>query len=110
MKKVQPRVFKLARQTERVALLLNIMDGVIMTEQIAEVIKQDVEPRPVRKPVVAFDRRFESVTAAAHWAIRWRPEFCGGGMNGEHATLERVRKSISRMASQDCWAGFYWSE
>jgi hypothetical protein len=112
MKKIQPCVFPLARQNERVALLLNVMDGTVTVDQVAKIIEQDVATRPVRKPVVAFERRFGSVTEAAHWAIRWKPDFgqSGRSVAGEHARLERVRKLIARKCNQDCWAGFYWSE
>lgn len=112
MKKVQPRVFPLARQNERVALLLNVLDGAVTPEQVAQFIEQDVATRPRCKPVVAFDRRFDSVIEAAHWANRWRPDFgqSDRSTGGEHAKLERVRKQIARMATQDCWEGFYWTE
>jgi hypothetical protein len=109
MNKVSPRVFRLARQNERVSLLLNVMDGVVGADQLAQIIQEDVEARPRFKPVVAFDRRFGSVIEAAHWALRWRPEFGASGASGEHARLERVRKLIARKCNQDCWAGFYWS-
>jgi hypothetical protein len=106
--KIIPFQFPLSTQAGRVALLAGIMSGYVTKQEIAHAITQDMETRPRIKPVMAWGRRFESVTAAAHWAIRWKPDFCAKGIAGDHARLERARKLIARRATQDCWAGFYW--
>lgn len=109
-KKIVPNKFPLSSQAGRVALLAGVLAGHVGKEEIRNAMVQDTEKRPRSKPVVAWDRRFESVTQAAHWAVRWRPEVAGRGVvAGDHAALERVRKMISTRATQDCWAGFYWS-
>lgn len=109
-KKIVPHQFPLSTQAGRVALLAGVLSGHVGKQEIVRAIEQDMETRPRVKPVMAWNRRFESVTAAAHWAIRWKPEFCAGGIAGDHARLERARKLIGRRATQDCWEGFFWCE
>lgn len=106
-------LFPLTSQSGRMALLLGIRNGHVTMPELEAAILQDSLPRPHRKPVVAEGQRFASVTDAAHWLYRTRPELSArkpGVMAGQAAGIMRLQKRIARMATQDCWEGYYWSE
>jgi hypothetical protein len=100
---VQHRSFPLTSQAGRVALLTGILAGVVGAQEILAAVADDVETRPRRKPVRAWDRRFPSITAAAEWArqeFRW----------SDPRSVAAWRQQIARLCNQDCWPGFYWEE
>jgi len=99
--RIQPRVFPLTRQSGRVALLLGVLDGHVGVQELQAAVALDVEPRPHRRPVMAWGRRFESITQAAAEAARRQP----GVM-----TARSWQRWVKQQADADCWAGFYWCE
>lgn len=110
MKKVQNVVFSLDSIAGRVALLTGIVAGTVGKAEIRAAVLADVQPRKMRKPVVAWNRRFESVTDAAHWGYRKHPESHGRVQADYHAVIERMRKNVAKWATADNVPGFFWTE
>ena len=111
IKKIVPVSFPLTTQAGRVALLAGIMSGYVGKQEIAAAITQDMEPRPVRKPITVFNRRHDSVVEAAHYLYRTRPEMHGtkaGVRCDQHAVVSRIAKRISKWATRDNVVGCYW--
>lgn len=100
MSKVQYTQFKLSTITGRVGLLTGITAGTVTQEEVEQAVLVDTEKRPYRKPVVAYGRRFGSITAAAEF---------GCGRNASLNELKAEQARIRKMCNEDCWAGFYWS-
>ena len=104
--------FPLTSTCNRMALLLGIHHGQVPTEQLETAIIQDSGPRPYRKAVVVEGRRFDSVTDAAHWVSRTQPNMRNlqnGNHTGDHATIQRLVKRISRWCTDDNRDGYYWT-
>jgi hypothetical protein len=99
-KKATPQHFSLNTVAGRVALLTGIVEGVVLQKEIMHAVIQDTEKRPYRKPVVAYGKRYPSVTAAA---------LANSGAVGRKA-VNAMQKNIARWCNEDCHVGFYWSE
>lgn len=110
--KVTPGTFPLTSSSMRIALLLGVEAGEVSSEEIRHHVLLDSEKKPRRKPVVAFGRRFDTITEAA----RWRISVTGRGVDvGKYGgpvfgSVDNWRQWIARQANQDCWEGFYWCE
>lgn len=93
--------FKLNTQAGRVGLLTGITAGKVTREEVEAAVLQDTEKRPYRKPVVAYGRRYKSITAAA--AANCRP----------NATLNELKAEqayIRNRCNADDAVGFYWAK
>jgi hypothetical protein len=101
--KVVPQQFPLAQSAMRVALLAGILAGFVQDQEIKDAVLLDTEPRPHKKPVVAWGIRFDSIILAAEYAKR-RFAYT------EKRTLNGWRLRIAKMCNQDAWEGFYWAE
>ena len=101
MAKVAHKSFKLTSVAGRVALLAGITAGTVSREEAEQAVLADTEKRPYRKPVVARNKRYPSITAAA--------EALCGSMSTRRRVLA-VQKTIARYCDADNVAGFYWSE
>ena len=102
--KVKPAEFPLTNSSRRIALLTGVLAGTVGSRELKHHIALDAEPRPYKKPVVAWGKRYESISAAAaaaHTRFRW---------TGQDRTEAAWQKYIARLCNADCWAGFYWSE
>jgi len=113
MNKVKHSTFALSTSSNRIALLLGIHAGTVTAAELEQAVLMDTEARLQRKPVVAEGRRFDSVTDAAHWIYRVRPELRSvqaGTQGGEHAAINRLIKRISRYATADNREGYFWTE
>jgi hypothetical protein len=113
MKHRQYPKFPLDSISGRVALLLGVLNQQVTDVELKDAMLHDTQPRPHVKPVVVEGIRFASVTDAAHWLYRHRPALAHsrtGLMAGESAAIDRLKKRVSRWATQDCWAGYYWAE
>lgn len=100
--RVQHQVFPLKQRAARIALLSAILEGFSSPDEVRYNISIEAEPEPRRKPVVAWGRRYESVTAAAQWA-QAQPGWA------RPRSLSGWRAWIRRQCDEDCWEGFYWS-
>jgi hypothetical protein len=113
MNKIANTTVALNSSSNRVALLLGLHSGNISLPELEQAILQDTAPRQYRKPVVFQNRRFDSVTDAAHYIYRVQPDLRSlrkGTQGSEHAIINRLIKRISRLATQDATEGCYWSE
>jgi len=108
MLKVENPVFPLASSSNRIALLTGIVAGTVGKAEITKAVLKDTERRKHKKPVVAEGMYFDSVTDAARFLV-------SKGVRGLHKDVyfdlvQSKMKKISRMCTQDCWAGYYWAE
>lgn len=101
MKKATHTRFPLTTQAGRVALLTGITAGTVSRGEVEAAVLVDTEKRPYRKPVVAWNRRFNSVTEAAAAVCSKR-----ASLN----ELKNMQQMIRRLCNADNVYGFYWSE
>lgn len=99
--KVQHQNFLLRTTAGRVALLTGIAAGTVTQKEIEYNVLVDIEKRPYRKPVVAYGKRYPSVTAAAADSC-----YQGASLN----TLKNEQAFIRNLCNKDDTVGFYWSE
>lgn len=100
-KKVSPQVFALTTVAGRVGLLAGITAGTVTRDEVEAAVLSDTEKRPYRKPVVARNRRYNSVTEAAE-------SICGS--MAPRRRILAMQKTIARYCNADNVAGYYWSE
>lgn len=99
MAKVTHKEFKLTTVAGRVGLLAGIAAGTVQRAELEAAVLADTEKRPYRKPVVAFGKRYNSVTQAA---------MANTHVIGRRA-VNAMQKNIARWCNEDCHVGFYWS-
>ena len=100
-KKVSHQVFPLTTVAGRVGLLAGITAGTVTREEVEAAVLKDTEKRPFRKPVVARNKRYPSVTAAAE-------AICGS--MAPRKRIMAMQKTIARYCNADNVEGYYWSE
>jgi len=102
VKKVDYTALPLTCQAGRTALFIGLTAGTVTREEVEQAVLLDNEKRPYRKPVVAYGKRYSSITAAA--ADRF---------NGRLATSNQHKSEqarIRRLCNEDKTVGFYWAE
>lgn len=93
--------FKLSTQAGRIGLLCGLTAGTVTRDEVEAAVLQDTEKRPYRKPVVAYGRRYNSITEAA------------AANCSSTATLNQLKAEqafIRKLCNADNVEGFYWSE
>ena len=97
--------FPLTCRDGRVALLIGITAGSVGTSEIETAVIRDIEQRPYRKPVVANDIFYDSVSDAARAEVGNRTK----GLEA-HRLVMNATKRISRWCTADNVEGYYWAE
>lgn len=92
--------FNLSTVMGRTVFLTGVAMGTVPTAYIQAVVNEDNQRRPYRKPVVAYGKRYPSVTEAA---------IANSSFVGRKA-VNAMQKNIARWCNEDCHEGFYWSE
>lgn len=105
--KVIDTKFPLTHSANRVALVTGLIAGLVDKAEAQESILHDTMARKWKKPVVAEGTRFESVTAAAQHIVAQRRGKLSP--NDHFRAVQSEVKRISRLCTQDCWEGYYWS-
>jgi hypothetical protein len=105
--KVIDTKFPLTHSANRVALVTGLIAGLVSKAEAQDSIVHDTLARKWKKPVVAEGTRYESVTAAALSAVNAR----GVKLSPQDhfKAVQSEVKRISRLCTQDCWEGYYWS-
>jgi len=93
--------FKLTTVAGRVGLLGGITAGTVGLAEVKAAMLQDTEKRPYRKPVVAYGKRYRSISEAAE-------DLCGWGAS--YNDMAAMRAHIRSLCNEDKTVGFYWSE
>ena len=100
--KVDYEALPLTTQAGRTALFIGITAGTVTQAEIEKAVLLDNEKRPYRKPVVAYGKRFNSITEAANATFFGKPATVS-----QHKSAQAY---IRRLCNEDKTVGFYWSE